>query len=318
MHDHATQSESHAGPQRCDPCAIPAFCRSYFYTGKLLTERDLTAEQRYFIDKLRLHYVALHGWGVVCGLLVKPHPQCSDRVVITEGFAVDDCGREIRLLEDHVIELPRPKKEQGEFSPPDPRDEDEEHRRRREPQAYYLCVRYAERADELSPAPYDECGCAGKQNPNRICEGYCIEISDQPPQAVPVAHKHRRCEEEDCDRLYSTISERCPEPGRYTCIPLAKIEPYCPGEPLKEDAIDNAIRPILPSARLLEQLIQCALSKLPKAGRELTRIRWFNWEHNGRYDPAEFLSKWVGAHDNPLAFEVHFERPVRAQGLNRR
>ena len=84
-----------SGGAQCAPCEIPAFCRSNYYKGKLLTERDLSGEQRYFIDKMRLHYVALHGWGAVCGLIVRPHPQCPDRVIVSEGFAIDDSPPEV-------------------------------------------------------------------------------------------------------------------------------------------------------------------------------------------------------------------------------
>ncbi len=48
----ASQSSSAAD---CQPCAVPAFCRSNYYTGKLLTERDFSGEQQYHSDKLRLH-----------------------------------------------------------------------------------------------------------------------------------------------------------------------------------------------------------------------------------------------------------------------
>ncbi len=89
------------------PCDIPEFCRNNYFTGKLLTERDLTAEQRYLIDKLRLHHIALHGWGVICGLKVRSHPHCPDRRAIVEpGLAVDSCGRFIRVLKEIEVELP--------------------------------------------------------------------------------------------------------------------------------------------------------------------------------------------------------------------
>ena len=58
-------SETTWRKRECLPCDIPQFCRNNFYTGKLLTERDLTDEQRYAVDKLRLHHLALHGWGIV-------------------------------------------------------------------------------------------------------------------------------------------------------------------------------------------------------------------------------------------------------------
>jgi hypothetical protein len=90
------------------PCDIPAFCRNNYFTGKLLTERDLTAEQRYINDKLRLHHVALHGWGVICGLKVKSHPYCPHlRVIVEPGLAIDPCGRFIRVLKETEIELPK-------------------------------------------------------------------------------------------------------------------------------------------------------------------------------------------------------------------
>src|ERR1041384_134948 len=96
--------------QECKPipCDIPEFCRNNYFTGKLLTERDLTAEQRYAMDKLRLHHMALHGWGVICGLRVRSHPHCPDRRVIVEpGLAVDSCGRFIRVLKEIEVELPQ-------------------------------------------------------------------------------------------------------------------------------------------------------------------------------------------------------------------
>src|SRR3954451_24431576 len=87
--------------RQCVPCEIPGFCRNNYYTGKLLTERDLTDEQRCLFDKMRLHYAALHGLGVGGGLDVKPHKYCPQlRLVIEEGLAIDDCGREIRVLSD--------------------------------------------------------------------------------------------------------------------------------------------------------------------------------------------------------------------------
>jgi hypothetical protein len=91
------------------PCDIPPFCRNNYFTGKLLTERDLTAEQRYVNDKLRLHHLALHGWGVICGLKVRSHPYCPNlRVIVEPGLAIDQCGRFIRVLKETEIELPKP------------------------------------------------------------------------------------------------------------------------------------------------------------------------------------------------------------------
>ena len=103
------KTTSAARERECLPCDLPPFCRNNYFTGKLLTAHDLTAEQRYFTDKMRLHNLALHGWGVVCGLKVKPHRYCPDqRIVFEPGLAIDPCGREIRVLHEVEIELPDP------------------------------------------------------------------------------------------------------------------------------------------------------------------------------------------------------------------
>jgi hypothetical protein len=92
----------------CMPCDVPELCRNAFFTGKLLTERDFTMEQQYFIDKLRLHHLALHGWGIACGLTVTPHPYCPQlRIYIEPGLAIDGCGREIWVCERIEWELPK-------------------------------------------------------------------------------------------------------------------------------------------------------------------------------------------------------------------
>lgn len=112
--------------QECKPvpCDIPPFCRNNYFTGKLLTERDLTAEQRYLSDKLRLHHLALHGWGVICGLKVRSHPHCPDlKVIVEPGLAIDPCGRFIRVLKEVEVELPKPIPLPGggkDPCPPDP------------------------------------------------------------------------------------------------------------------------------------------------------------------------------------------------------
>ena len=82
--------------RECVPCDLDRFCRNHYFTGKLLTARDLLVEQRYLRDKLRLHHRVLHGWGVACGLRVVPHPHCPDlRVIVEPGVAIDACGHEI-------------------------------------------------------------------------------------------------------------------------------------------------------------------------------------------------------------------------------
>src|SRR5216683_2313922 len=306
-----------AQKEQCAPCEIPAFCRSNYYTGKLLTERDLTGEQKYFVDKIRLHYVALHGWGVVCGLMVRPHPECPDRFVLTQGFALDDCGREIRLTHDCVVYLPVAPPAPKEPRPPEPCDDDAPRPPESERKTYYVCIRYKECQEEFMQVPFDEC-CGTAKKPNRVCEGFEIEVVEEPPDCLERVRKHRHCREDDCHKLYETIPESCPPVGQSCCVPLAVIHLGCDDDQLGEEMIDNSIRPIVPSARLLEQLILCIQGKLPKTGRMLTHIKYFNWEHDGDYRPHDFLRAFVGTRESPQGFELEFDRRVHGRGLNTR
>src|SRR5262249_28586716 len=175
----------------CSPGDIPLFCRNNYFTGKLLTERDFTAEQRYMVDKLRLHHVALHGWGVVCGLRVTPHPNFpSLKLVVEPGIAVDGWGREIRV--PRAVDLPLPSIEPSESaddrSTPDPGsssqpDSDSDILQQQQAAdsltvTLYVYLRYMEQEAELMVTPFGEYGTGSTaRKPNRICESYQLEIA---------------------------------------------------------------------------------------------------------------------------------------------
>src|SRR5262249_45118171 len=141
----------------CVECDIAQMARNNYFTGKLLVERDFTDEQRYFLGKLRRHDQRLHGWGVVCGLKVEPHPNpaCRDRfVVIKPGTAVDCCGREILVPHEeyfdfHAQFLSNWQKQHGPNSQP---DTEKSHR-------IQICVSYRECPTEDVPALFDDCDC---------------------------------------------------------------------------------------------------------------------------------------------------------------
>src|SRR3546814_19593417 len=94
------------------PCLLPPACEKdcddvprelpHYFTGRVLTARDLRDEQGYVLSRLRLRNRLFHGWGVVCGLDVCSHPDpaCRDRYVVVEpGIAIDCCGNDIFVCE---------------------------------------------------------------------------------------------------------------------------------------------------------------------------------------------------------------------------
>ena len=53
---------------------LPEFRRLNYFFGQMLSVQDFQTEQSFFREKLKLHNRCLHGYGVVCGLLVEPVP----------------------------------------------------------------------------------------------------------------------------------------------------------------------------------------------------------------------------------------------------
>ena len=163
----------------CVECSIPQMARNNYFTGKLLVERDFVDEQRYFIGKERRHNQLLHGWGVVCGLKVKQHPNpaCQDQYVLIEpGTAIDCCGTEIRVGREEYFDfraafLAAWQAQNGQNSQPDTN-----------PHKLQICVRYRECPTEEVPALFDECGCDDSAcKPNRILETYALNVLIDPP-----------------------------------------------------------------------------------------------------------------------------------------
>ena len=81
--------------------------RLRYFTGRHMTARDFADEQSYHRSHRLLHNRMLHGWGIVCGLEVRhhPNPDCRDRrVVVRCGMAIDCCGRELVIRQNVVTE----------------------------------------------------------------------------------------------------------------------------------------------------------------------------------------------------------------------
>ena len=150
----------------------PQLARNHYFTAKLLVERDFTDEQRYFIGKDRRHNRYLHGWGVVCGAKVVPHPsdECRTRYVVVEpGVAVDCHGREILVQRRTLFDVEEALERASKAAPDDREPE--------QPETFRICLRYAECPTEETPSLYDECGCSedGCQ-PSRILESFELDV----------------------------------------------------------------------------------------------------------------------------------------------
>ncbi len=68
---------------------------NYFF-GQFLKEKDFKDEQNYHIEALSMHNRNLHSWGIVSGLDVNFTPD-KKHVIVEEGMAIDEAGRQIIL-----------------------------------------------------------------------------------------------------------------------------------------------------------------------------------------------------------------------------
>jgi hypothetical protein len=165
----------------CPACNYGPFTRNNYFTGKLLVERDFTDESRFHMEKLRHHEQLLHGWGVVCGLKVKAHPNeaCRDRFVCVEpGSAVDCCGHDIIVAEEECVDFTQ----LPEIKALKSNNDKDRH-------TLQICARFRECPTEDIPVLYDDCGCDDtKCAPNRILESYEIGVVIDPPQQPDSFH----------------------------------------------------------------------------------------------------------------------------------
>ena len=168
-----------ADPRAARARSTEALTRPRYFSGMLLTPRDLEAEQRYVRDKQRRHNRCLHGYGVACGLDVSLG---TAAIVVSPGLALDGFGEEIAVSRAVEADVPR------------------------DGSRAYLVIRYVE--VEGDPVPAGE----GRMECTRITEGFalCCEASDPcrglprdaAPTAIPLARLVRRRGRWRLDRTY--------------------------------------------------------------------------------------------------------------------
>jgi len=133
--------------------------RISFFDGRLLTAEDLTAEQDYFLGRLRRHNRLLHGYGVVQGLHVSvTGDTTAPSVTVVPGYAVDPLGHEICVCS--AIVLPVPQKGTS----------------------LHVVICYRECPTDLVPVPSDPAEPDSEMKPSRIADTFELLLSATWPQ----------------------------------------------------------------------------------------------------------------------------------------
>ena len=145
-------------------CSSPTpLKRVHYFVGQLLTAADFSAEQEYFLERLRRHNRCCHGWGVVCGLDLSVN---GAQVTVAPGMAFDCRGNEIILPSPTTMPLPA-----DQAAHP-----------------LYVVIQYVE--CETDPVPIAGAPCSSDtdlEQPSRISETYKLMLTVEDP-----AHGHVR------------------------------------------------------------------------------------------------------------------------------
>jgi hypothetical protein len=208
------------------------FERNNFFFGKLMTARDFTDEQSYFNEKRWLLNRLGLGWGVLCGLKVRPHGHDRGKVVVEPGVAIDQHGHEIVVRREEVVNL---------TAAQDPCPPEQSH-------LYYLSIKYEEFGVNPSPVLFDDC-----ESPkelcvfNRIRESYRLIVTREKPvfTNIPLSDLKDILHCETASHRFlqhpaQLISQRCPERLECEVVPLARI---CYNPATETTAMDIDIGP---------------------------------------------------------------------------
>ena len=270
-HQGSHQGNHHVHDERTPGDLRPPVRNNYFY-GKLLDVFHLEMEQEYFNAKRWLLNRLIAGPGVVCGLKVELTGD-EKGVVVLPGLAIDRCGREI------IVATRSPRQLLPDLPPYEPdrsakglrggRDADR-YKRQEEYERHYYCeipfahvvLCYHECKTDPVPALASDCESEAWCASGSIREEYAIEIRDG---FAPIRQSFfpRNVVEGGAinyGALVDFVTSSCRALPADCCIPLANVE-LRETDDGWEPEIDNSIRPIVYTNRLLYQLINSLTRK---------------------------------------------------------
>jgi hypothetical protein len=246
--------------------------RVNYFPRQLLTADDMTADQQYFIAKMRRHNRYLHGWGVVCGLqvTVAPTAQSPWQVVISPGYALGPYGDEIYVPNQVMLDLAQC----GPGSATDPCDPGSllQAGVAKTGSLIYIAIRYEECFSRPVRVVPGGCGCSDTScEPSRISDSYEIEcLGDLPPSAQPVPQGPSMC-----DIINGRALAQCPPCPTDPWVVLAQVKlPGIVGSALPQGNIDNATvrRKIFSTAVIQQQVQLCCCAGSDRAPVRVTSI----------------------------------------------
>jgi hypothetical protein len=281
---------------RCGICKIPCFERNNYYYGKLMTVRDFLTEQDYFNEKRWLINRTVSGWGVVCGLDIKPKENDTSKVIVTPGLAIDCCGREILVCEEQVVSL----KPEGSLCNTNETGQGQDQNGK-----LMICLKFHECKTEPIQFPPIACDQKEKCEFNRIRDSFKIRVipfSEQTGQ-IPFCPQTKEDKEKSLHRyLCDRLRENCPTCPESLCIILAIVTVDKDGN-LEGEPDTCSRRKLVYNNPMLYSLIHCFHGDLP-------RVSDISWKHNGTLSWNDF-GDLIGQ-----GLIVTFDKPMDTSTIN--
>jgi hypothetical protein len=168
--------------QDCHSAAdVVSLERTRYFPRQLVGPGDLTQDQVYFREKLRRHNRLLHGWGIVCGALVRHEKGCE--AIVTPGYILGPYGDEILIDEEVTIDVCK-QDSVGTLDCGDPDVWCRDAPRVADDTWVYLAVRYVERATRPVRVPGCGCGCDESEcEYSRTRDGFELKVLTELPAA---------------------------------------------------------------------------------------------------------------------------------------
>lgn len=93
--------------------------RVRYFPRQLMTVEDMRSEQDYFVERMRRHNRLFHGWGIICGLEVKPYARADKpwQVMVCPGIACAATGDEIHVSTPVPFDLACPPEIEDDCTP---------------------------------------------------------------------------------------------------------------------------------------------------------------------------------------------------------
>jgi hypothetical protein len=195
-------------PKECC-CNLVCFDRPNYFCGHLLTDADLTLQQRYVVEKNKLYHRTLDGFGVVCGLKLTCDCDCKGNILVHDGFAIDDCGNDLVVCETLRFDVIARLKSKNLLVV----DPEEGESRCDIKQCFYVTICYDETESQFETPFQSSCTAGPKQClPTRIYEGVRFDVTDKPPTRhsylESLEKRIRECFELNCDSPVGVILKK--------------------------------------------------------------------------------------------------------------